>query len=119
MRVLLVAAILVGSDPPPPIATLRDLGPAFRACFRSPDHAEGSQVTVRFSLTSRGTILGKPVVTYSRLFGSMSSQRAFVTAVVESIWRCTPLNITSQFGQAIAGRPLSIRVIGGAPALDI
>ncbi|MCW6510249.1 hypothetical protein [Lichenifustis flavocetrariae] len=102
-----------------PVSTLKDLGSAFASCTRTQDYPAGSEITIRLSLNSRGAILGKPMITYSRLIGSMSDRRAFVADVLDALRRCTPVNVTSELGRAIAGRPLSIHVVGGAHGLEI
>ena len=69
-------------------------------------------MTIRFSLTRDGTILGKPAVSFARLVGSNDDKRAFVLAALGAIAACTPVAVTPGLGGAIAGRPLSIRFIG-------
>jgi hypothetical protein len=114
-----VMILVAGSPPAAPVATLRDLGPALTACFRAPDHSAGSQVTVRFSLTREGTLLGRPAITFSKLVGNPEDQRAFVAAALGGLAACTPVRLTPGLGGAIAGRPLSVRFIGGGPARAI
>lgn len=114
-----LALILIAGGPPQQVATLRELGPALTACFRAPEHSAGSQITVRFSLDRSGAVLGRPQVTYSKLVGTLEQKRAFVEAALDSLRRCTPVHLTPGLGGALAGRPLSVRFIGGGPALSI
>ena len=115
----MIMILVAGSPSTAPVATLRDLGPALTACFRAPDHSTGSQVTVRFSLTRDGTVLGRPTITFAKLVGSPEDRRAFMAAALGGLAACTPVRLTPGLGGAIAGRPLSGRFIGGGPAKAI
>lgn len=95
------------------VAALRDLGPALSACFQPPEGSTGDAVTVRFSLDARGSIIGKPRVTWSRLVGPPDKKLAFLEEALGSLGRCTPVAVSPGLGQAIAGRPITIRFIGG------
>jgi hypothetical protein len=105
--------LIAMSKAPPPIATLRQLGPALVRCYKPPEHSEGMQLTVRLSLTSSGALIDKPHITFSHLLGKPEDQQTFVEAVLASLAACTPVSLTAEFGNAIAGRPLTIRFIGG------
>lgn len=118
-RALIVIPALVGSHPATPIATLRALGPALTACFRAPARSAGSEITVLLSLTRDGVVFGKPKITYSKLVGKPEDRRAFVEAALGALAACTPVPLTPGLGGAVAGRPLSIRFIGGGPAQEI
>ncbi|UDL94189.1 hypothetical protein LGH83_16905 [Lichenihabitans sp. PAMC28606] len=111
--------IAVAAGATPPVATLRDLGPALTHCFKAPDRSTGSEVTVLLSLTRDGAVLGKPRITFSKLVGEPEDKRAFVAAVLGSLSACTPVALLPSFGGAIAGRPLTLRFIGGGPAKAI
>ena len=104
---------------PRSVATLRDLGPALKACFQAPDHSAGSEVTVRFSLDARGAVIGTPRITFSRLVGTSNDRRIFVAAALGALERCTPVPVTPGLGAAIAGRLLSVRFVGGGPSQAI
>ena len=112
-------ALLAASSPPASVATLDQLGPALTACFTPPDGSAGSAVTVRFSLDRRGAVIGRPAVTYARLVGKPAQKRAFVAAALDALARCTPVPVTPGLGGAIAGRPLSVRFVGGGPTQAI
>ena len=113
------AILLVAGGTPGPVATLDELGPALTACFQAPERSAGSAITVRFSLTREGAVLGKPRITYSKLIGSPDDQTAFVVAALGALIRCTPVDVTPALGRAIAGRPLSVRFIGGGSVRPI
>lgn len=119
LRALLVIPALLGSRPATPIATLRELGPALTACFRAPVRSAGSEITVVLSLTRQGSVFGKPKITYAKLVGQPEDRRAFVEAALGALAACTPVPLTPGLGGAVAGRPLSIRFVGGGPAQEI
>ena len=106
-----LATVLVAQASP--VSTIRDLTQALSSCFRAPEGTAGSQLTVRFSLTREGAIQGKPAVTFSKLLGSPADQRAFVAAVLGGLAACTPVPLSPGLGNAIAGRPLSLRFRAG------
>ncbi len=77
------------------------------------------QLTLRFSLRSDGAILARPQITFSRLIGKPEDQQTFVAAVLSSLAACTPVSLSPDFGKAIAGRPLTMRFIGGRSSQSI
>jgi len=95
-----------------PVRTLRELGPAFAACWRAPPGSEGSEITLRFSLKRDGGLLGKPRITYSRLSGDEEARRRFVAAALAAVAECLPAPIAPELGATIAGRPLTLRLGG-------
>ena len=113
LRSLLILQAVAGTAPGAPVSTLRDLGPALTACFHAPEGSAGSEITVLFSLTRQGAVLGKPRITYSRLVGRPEDKKAFVEAALGSLAACTPVSMTPGLGGAIAGRPFSVRFLGG------
>ena len=106
------ALLVIALKEPAPIATLHQLGPALTACFHAPARSAGSELTVRFSLTKDGAVLGTPKITFSRLVGGHQDQQAFVAAALKALDDCTPVAVTPGLGGAIAGRPLSVRFVG-------
>lgn len=80
-----------------------------------PPGAQGSEVTVLFSLKRDGSLLGHPRITHSRLVGGEGDQRSFVAAALGAVSRCLPIAITDGLGGAIAGRPLNLRLTSSKP----
>lgn len=91
------------------LARLDQIGPALRACWQPPAGAAGRAVTVRFSLTRDGSLLGPPRFLAPVLGGDDRLDGAFLAAVQEAFARCTPLRLTAGLGGAIAGRVFSMR----------
>ncbi len=104
---------------PAQVNTLEALGQALTACFHAPDGSAGSQITVLVTLRRDGGVQGKPRITFSHLIGSDEAKRAFVEAALSSLRACTPVALTPALGGAIAGRPMTIRYVGGGPAQAI
>lgn len=101
-----------------PVATPDDLAHALQACFRAPARTAGSQVVVRFSLDSRGALQRRPQIVGSASVVSESDRRALDAAVLDAavldaLRRCTPLSLTPGFAASVAGRVLTLRLIGG------
>ena len=80
---------------------IRELFQFLYQCARIPSGTEGSELTLRFSLTHYGALRGKPMITYSKLVGSEEDQRDFVSAALDAIEKCTPVPVTEHFGKVI------------------
>ena len=80
---------------------IRELFQFLYQCARIPPGTEGSELTLRFSLTHYGALRGTPMITYSKLVGSEEDQRVFVSAALDAIERCTPVPVTEHFGKVI------------------
>lgn len=96
------------------INTIRDAVTTLKACWVPPPlriARPGMQITVRVSFTRTGEILGKPIITFESKDTPDDIRIAYRTAVMLMLIRCTPLPITETLGNAIAGRPISIRLI--------
>lgn len=97
-----------------PANTIRDALRVLKTCWIPPPRNAarvGMQITVRFSVTRTGEILGKPKITFETKLATDAQRIAYRIAVMSMLQRCTPLRITDALGNAIAGRPLSIRLI--------
>ena len=78
-------------------------------CAKVPTGVEGSELTLRFSLTQYGALRGKPMITYSKLVGSPEDQRVFVSAALDALEKCTPVPVTENFGKIVAQKVIVIR----------
>ena len=97
-----------------PVNTIRDVLTVLKTCWRPPPKNAarvGMQITVRFSVTRTGEILGKPKITFETKNATDAERIAYRIAVMSILQRCTPLRITDTLGNVIAGHPLSIRLI--------
>jgi hypothetical protein len=97
-----------------PISTIRDVLTVLKTCWIPPPRSVarvGMEITVRFSVTRTGKVLGKAKITFESKKATDAERVAYRIAVMSMLQRCTPLQITDALGSAIAGRPLSIRLI--------
>ena len=76
-------------------------------CAKVPPGVEGSELTLRFSLTHYGALRGKPMITYSKLVGSAEDQKLFVSAALDALEKCTPVPVTEHFGKVVGQRMLT------------
>ena len=100
--------------PVAPINTIAEVFAALEACWIPPglDQARaGMQITVLLSFKRSGELLGKPRITYESPNASDDERLSYRVAMAQAIRRCTPLPFTDALGNALAGRPLTIRFI--------
>ncbi|HSV24960.1 MAG TPA: hypothetical protein VLJ17_18245 [Xanthobacteraceae bacterium] len=93
---------------------LSEIGPLLSRCLQMPDYdiaQPGMQITVRLAFTRDGQILGEPRFTFSSPGVSPEVRAVYQRAVVDMLNRCTPLPITKELGEAIAGRPFVIPIV--------
>lgn len=96
-----------------PANSLRALFAQLTHCLTRTASPAAGQITVRFSLRRNGALLGKPEITYARLPPDPEQKRRFLASVADAFDRCLPVDITDALGAAIAGRPLSVRLVAG------
>jgi hypothetical protein len=97
-----------------PLNTLNELFAAMSACWVPPPLEQsrpGTEITIRFSLTRQGDILGEPRFTYSTPTLSNEIKTSYQRSVAAMLKRCAPFNLSDGLGGAIAGRPISTRFI--------
>jgi hypothetical protein len=102
------------ADQPALANRLDEIGPLLSRCLRMPDYdiaRPGMQITVRLAFTRDGAILGEPRFTFTTPGVSPEVRAAYQRAVVDMLNRCTPLPITKELGNAIAGRPFVIPIV--------
>jgi hypothetical protein len=102
-----------------PANTLRELWGQLGACMRSSGASDGSDVTVMFSLKRDGKLLGKPRISHAKLPTDAAARRRVVEATARALDNCLPVSITAALGGAIAGRPLTVRLIAQKKEDDI
>jgi hypothetical protein len=100
--------------PAVPLNTIAEVFAALEACWVPPvlDQARaGMQITVMVSFKRSGELLGKPRITYETREASDDERLAYRVAMAEALRRCTPLVFTDALGNALAGRPMTLRFI--------
>jgi hypothetical protein len=97
-----------------PLNTIQDVFHALEACWIPPDldHARpGMQITVLLSFKRSGDLNGEPRITYETPGATDAQRYAYRLALAQAIERCTPLPFTEALGNALAGRPMTMRFI--------
>ena len=97
-----------------PVNTISELGAALRACWVPPplDQARpGMQITVQMTFRRNGELFGKPKITFESPGASDDDRLSYRLAVAEMLKRCASLPFTDAFGNAVAGRPFTMRFI--------
>lgn len=114
---LAFAALATGvaaQAPQTPVNTLSELMAALRACWVPPpldQSRAGMQITVQVSFRRNGELLGQPRITFESSGASDDERLAYRIAVAKMLKRCTPVPVTEALGNALAGRPLTIRFV--------
>jgi hypothetical protein len=94
------------------IDNLKALFAALQQCWqppRLPTGDPGMEITVLVSFKRNGEILGKPRITFESPTAGGDDSLAYRVAVMETLQRCTPLPFTEGMGNAVAGRPFTLR----------
>jgi hypothetical protein len=95
-----------------PANTLHEIFDKLKHCWKSPrlpaSHA-GMQVTVLVSFTRNGEILGHPRITYESPNATDGDRLQYRIAVMNTLQACTPMPFTDSLGNAVAGRPFTVR----------
>jgi hypothetical protein len=97
-----------------PVNTIQQVFQALEACWLPPKLDQGRpgmKITVLLSFTRKGEILGRPKITYESPGASEDERLAYRIAMAEALRRCNPLPFTDGLGNALAGRPMTIRFI--------
>jgi hypothetical protein len=99
---------------PARLNTMKDMGTALQACWVPPpidQSRPGMQITVQMSFKRNGELLGQPRITFESAGASDDERLAYRLAVAEMLKRCSPLPFTDALGNAVAGRPFTMRFI--------
>jgi hypothetical protein len=114
---LAIASLSAGAaaqEPRVRLNTLVELGTALRACWLPPPierSRPGMQITVMMSFKRNGELLGQPRITFESSDASDDERLAYRISVADMLKRCAPLPFTEGLGNAVAGRPFTMRLI--------
>jgi len=98
--------------------TLDDLFRTLRACWTppSPDEAnEGTEISIRFSLTRDGGLIGPPRIIYTGNRVTKEMRDIYFKSITASLDGCMPFAFAKGFSNAIVGRPITIRYVDNRP----
>jgi hypothetical protein len=71
----------------------------------------GMQLTVQMSFRRNGELFGKPKITFESSGASDDERLAYRIAVADMLKRCASLPFTDALGNAVAGRPFTMRLV--------
>ena len=94
--------------------TIAEVFAALEACWVPPDLDQsraGMQITVMLAFKRSGELLGKPRITYETPGATEEERTTYRAALAEALARCLPLRFTNALGNALAGRPMTLRFI--------
>ena len=114
LAIAAVATSAAAQKPQAPLNTLKDIGAALQACWVPPPMDKsrpGMQITVLMSFRRNGELFGQPRITFESTGASDDERLAYRIAVAQMLQRCAPLPFTEALGNAMAGRPLRMRLI--------
>jgi hypothetical protein len=109
-----VATPAAAQKPQATLNTLKDVGAALQACWVPPPMDQsrpGMQITVQMSFRRNGELFGQPRITFESAGASDDERLAYRIAVAQMLQRCAPLPFTEALGNAVAGRPFTMRFI--------
>lgn len=96
----------------PGVASLKEMFARLKGCWRAPRLPTGNlgmEITVLVAFTRDGRILGHPRITFETRGASDDERLIYRTAVMETLQRCVPMPFIHGMGDAIAGRPFTLR----------
>ncbi|MGB3445220.1 MAG: hypothetical protein WBA48_00800 [Xanthobacteraceae bacterium] len=96
----------------PGVGNLKEMFARLKGCWRAPRLPNGStgmEITVLVAFTRDGRILGHPRITFETRDASDDERLIYRTAVMETLQRCVPMPFIHGMGDAIAGRPFTLR----------
>jgi hypothetical protein len=114
LAIAVVASSAAAQKPQAPLNTLKDIGAALQACWVPPPLEQsrpGMQITVQMTFKRNGDLFGQPRITFESAGASDDERLAYRIAVAQMLQRCAPLPFTEALGNAVAGRPFTMRFI--------
>ena len=114
-RLALVALLIATPACADPANDLKGLGAKLHACFAGVRLSSQAEATVQFSLKRDGSLNGKPRLAYARFPKDERERADDAAALARALNACLPIAITDALGGAIAGRPLTFRIVAKKP----
>jgi hypothetical protein len=114
LAIAAVATSVAAQQPQTPLNTLSEVGAALEACWVPPPLEQshpGMQITVLMSFRRNGELFGQPRITFETPGASEEERLAYRIAVAKTLERCARLPFSEALGNAMAGRPFTMRFI--------
>ena len=112
LALAILTSAAVAEPAPARLNTMKDMGAALQACWVPPpidQSRPGMQITVMMTFKRNGELFGQPRITFESAGASDDERLAYRIAVAEMLKRCSPLPFTDALGNAVAGRPFTMR----------
>jgi hypothetical protein len=100
-----------GAAMPDRVDSLSSLRAALRACWTPPE--SDFDMSVRFSFRRSGDLMGPPRVTYTGRGADAETRRDLERSITAAFAHCIPFRLSPEFAAGTAGRPFSVRFVGG------
>ena len=88
-----------------------EVGDAIQVCWTPPTDAGNSTVTLGFSLTRDGSLIGPPRPTAANVAGDDKARKAFIAAAIAAVQNCTPLSFSPALAQGIGGNVFTLQLV--------
>ncbi|MBZ9967384.1 hypothetical protein LB561_07145 [Mesorhizobium sp. B292B1B] len=113
MLLIAGAVVMVATSPSAAaqLNTMDEVGTAIQACWTPPADAGNSIVTLSFSFKRDGTLLGPPRPTAAKVAGDDKARKSFIDAATAAVKNCTPLSLSPQLAQGIAGNVFTLQFV--------
>jgi hypothetical protein len=102
-----------------PLTTMDEVGAAVMSCWKPPAGVEKSTVTLSFSLKRDGSLVGPPQPTSIDVAGDEKVRQQFVSAAMDAVDRCTPVELSHDLAQGIGGNPFTMEFASSDQAQNL
>jgi hypothetical protein len=100
-------------------AKMRDVEAHFKDCLQPFHEADGSQITVYFSVRRNGQIYGRPRAVWFGPNPSDQDKKTILSDFVQAFESCTPLQLEHRLAEAIPGKVYYLQFKGGQDGSDV
>jgi hypothetical protein len=109
---LAVIASAHGARAASTINNVTDLSRALKACLTSSTVGlrPGVALSARMGFRRNGELLGKPFISFQTSNMTEEEKESYRVSIADALAQCTPLPFSAFFGNAMAGRPLTLLV---------
>jgi hypothetical protein len=103
---LALLALLAFPAKAAPVDNINDFFAELRSCVgaSAPAALADSKISIRFSITNKGALIGKPRISYVHFSGNSAAKGKFISGLLATVQNCFPIPITPDMGNNVAGR---------------
>ncbi len=102
-----------------PAATMRDIQTHFKNCLQTFHAADGSQITVYFSVKRNGQIFGRPRAVWFGSHASNQDQKAILSDFLHAFRDCMPIQLNARMAEGIPGKVYFLQFRGSSQGPDV